>query len=399
MGRKKASDQTQSLPIQPDAADGPDLDPAWIERIQKKLVDWYVSAHRKLPWRETRDPYRVLVSEMMLVQTTVTAVVPFFERFLARFPTIESLATADEADVLKAWEGLGYYRRARQLQGAARAVIDLHEGRFPDDPEAVRALPGVGRYIAGAILSFAFDKPAPIVEANTQRVLSRWLAWSEDLKTTRSQVRLWRAAERLVPASGAGTFNQAFMELGALVCTPRNPMCLVCPVSTECMARAQGIQDRLPVMPPKAAPLAVLEESAIVVRDEKILIVQRQPGGLWANFWEFPTIHISGADPGGRILESEVNLARGVEILTGAKVTVGTKVQSLSYGVTKHKVQLDAYSARGLSESLKPGPKLMDARWVRPEELVEYPLGSAGRKLRVWIAKNWEALLRACPNS
>ncbi len=145
------------------------------------------------------DPYRILVSEMMLVQTTVAAVIPFFARFLARFPSVEALAAADEADVLKAWEGLGYYRRARQLHAAARAVVAEHGGAFPRDPEAIRALPGVGRYIAGAVRSFAFDQPAPIVEANTQRVLARWLAWPEELQTTRSQARLWEAAGRVVP--------------------------------------------------------------------------------------------------------------------------------------------------------------------------------------------------------
>ncbi len=225
----------------------PDIDPDWLDRVRTRLVDWYDGSGRKLPWREDHDPYRILVSEMMLVQTTVAAVVPFFGRFLARFPTVSALAEAEESDVLKAWEGLGYYRRARQLQAAARAILSDHAGVFPDDPEAIRALPGVGRYIAGALLSFAFDRPAPIIEANTQRVLARWLAWEEDLKTTRSQARLWEAAARLVPETGAGTFNQAFMELGALVCIPRAPLCLACPVSSECLSRKLGVQDRIPV--------------------------------------------------------------------------------------------------------------------------------------------------------
>src|SRR4051794_31592807 len=214
----------------------PDRDPLWLDRVRLGLVSWYARGHRNLPWREDRDPYRIFVSETMLVQTTVAAVLPYFERFLARFPDVRALAEADEAEVLKVWEGLGYYRRARQLHAAARAIVDAHGGAFPDDPEAIRALPGVGRYIAGAILSFAFDRPAPIVEANTQRVLARWLAWRQDLKASASQARLWRAAERLVPATGAGRFNHAFMELGALVCTPRTPLCLVCPVVAECRA-------------------------------------------------------------------------------------------------------------------------------------------------------------------
>src|SRR5262245_22816133 len=270
--------------------DGPDLDPAWREEVRDRLAAWYERSHRDLPWRRDRDPYRVLVSEVMLVQTTVAAVVPYYERFLARFPTVEALAAADEAEVIKAWEGLGYYRRARQLHAAARAVVRDHGGVFPDDPGAVRALPGVGRYIAGAVLSFAFDRPAPIVEANTQRVLARWLAWRGDLRSSSTQKRLWEAAERLVPPEGAGAFNQAFMDLGTLVCTHRAPRCLVCPVAADCRARALGLQDALPVTAPPPPPREAAEACALVVRDGRVLILQRGPGRLWEGFWEFPTV-------------------------------------------------------------------------------------------------------------
>jgi A/G-specific adenine glycosylase len=362
----------------------PDLDPGRIARIRENLAEWYAHAARDLPWRADRDPYRVLVSEMMLVQTTVAAVVPFFKRFLERFPDVRALAAADEADVLKAWEGLGYYRRARQLQAAARAVVDRHAGVFPDDPEAVRALPGVGRYIAGAVLSFAFDRPAPIVEANTQRVLARWLAWRGDLKASATQARLWQAAERLVPPVGAGAFNQAFMELGALICTPRSPRCLVCPVSRECQARALGIQDELPVTTPKPPPLDVVEACALVQRDGRYLILQRGPGRLWEGFWEFPTVHVSGADPAGRAFEGgSVDLAEGVRRLTGVEVSVGPVVQTLRFGVTKHRVRLDAHEARALGDERAP----VGAAWVLPEDLSEYPFGSAGRRLAAWLSR------------
>ena len=216
--------------------------------VRAKLVAWYESARRDLPWRADRDPYRVLVSETMLVQTTVAAVVPYFARFLARFPTVADLAAADEAEVVKAWEGLGYYRRARQLHAAARAVMRDHGGIIPDDPDAVRALPGVGRYIAGAVLSFAFDRPAPIVEANTQRVLARWLAWPGDLKTSKRPRR--GSGRRPVGWSrrrGPARLTRRSWNSGALVCTPRAPMCLVCPVAAECRARSLGLQDALPV--------------------------------------------------------------------------------------------------------------------------------------------------------
>jgi A/G-specific adenine glycosylase len=344
-----------------------------------------VGAARGLPWREDRDAYRILVSEMMLVQTTVAAVVPYFARFLERFPTVEALARADEADVLKAWEGLGYYRRARQLHAAARVILETHGGRFPDDPEAVRALPGVGRYIAGALLSFAFDQPAPIVEANTQRVLARWLAWDEDLKSTRSQARLWQAAARLVPEVNPGAFNQAFMELGALVCIPRNPMCLVCPVQADCLAKRQGIQDRIPVVAAKARPKEVHEACAVVERDGRYLIVQRQPGGLWERFWEFPTIHLAGADPAGRSLGEPVALAEGIHALTGVTAEVGPALRTVKFGVTTHKVTLTAHPARWLNGEPRPGPGLVATAWEPLEALERYTMGSATRGLVAWL--------------
>src|SRR3954453_2619933 len=239
---RRAKAQDSSPPSSPEDT-APDRDPQWVARVRRKLADWYEHGHRDLPWRRTRDPYRILVAELMLVQTTVAAVIPYSERFLARFPDVKALAEADEADVLKAWEGLGYYRRARQLQAAARMIVQRHGGVMPRDRELVRELPGVGRYIAGAILSFAFDLPEPIVEANSQRVLARLLAWPEDLKSSSSQARLWKAAERLVPAHDAGAFNQALMDLGALICTPRSPSCLICPVAASCLARRHGLQD------------------------------------------------------------------------------------------------------------------------------------------------------------
>lgn len=392
MARKQARPQRQeSLPVSAGAAD-PDLDPEWVSRIRRELIAWYEAGHRELPWRNDRDPYRILVSEMMLVQTTVAAVVPYFERFLARFPTVEALAAADETDVLKAWEGLGYYRRARQLHSAARAIADEHRGVFPDDPEAIRALPGVGRYIAGAILSFAFDKPAPIVEANTQRVLARWLAWREDVRSSRSQARIWAAAERVVPGQGAGTFNQAFMELGAQVCTPRAPSCLICPVAPDCLARAEGIQDRLPVLSPKAPPLAVEEACALVVREGKLLIVQRGSGRLWEHFWEFPTIHVAGADPAGRGFETPVDLREGVRRLSGVGVRVGRLVHTVRFSVTNHRVHLDAFRAEGRSEALTPGPGMANALWAAPADLASYPFGAAGRRLSAWAISHWSDL-------
>jgi A/G-specific adenine glycosylase len=369
-----------------------DLDPSWVGFIREQLANWYQDTGRDLPWRQQTDPYRVLVAELMLVQTTVKAVVPYYERFLSQFPDVQTLARAAEDDVLRAWEGLGYYRRARQLHAAARKVVENHAGEFPRDLAALRSLPGVGRYVAGAVLSFAFNEPAPIVEANSQRVLARLLAWREDLRSSATGARLWKAAGRLVPDQGAGQFNQALMDLGAMVCTPRSPSCLICPLAARCGARQQGIQEAVPLVTPRPAPLAVAEACAVVVRDDSLLLVRRCDGGLWARFWEFPTINLAGADPAGRAFDDPVTLAEGVRRLTGIQIEPGPKLKTLIYAVTKHRVTLEAHLARALSGTLKPGPGLDQARWITHAELTSLALGSATRRLATWLNQEFDRL-------
>ncbi len=344
-----------------------DRDATWIARVQKSLVGWYLEAGRTLPWRIDRNPYRILVSELMLVQTTVAAVIPYFERFLLQFPDIRSLAEAEESEVLKAWEGLGYYRRARHLHAAVQQVVRQHGGMIPDDPEAIRALPGVGRYIAGAVMSFAFDRPEPIVEANSQRVFARLLALRSDLKAASTRERIWQAAERLVPAQDAGAFNQALMDLGAMICTPRQPSCLICPLSALCRARERGLQDEIPIATTKPPPFIVTEACAVVVRQGKVLIVQRGRGRLWEQFWEFPTIHVEGADPAGRSFGSPVELAEGVRRLTGIRSEIGPHLTDIRYSVTNHRATLRVFRANARSGTLEPGPGL-----------VERPMGRTG---------------------
>lgn len=324
--------------------DDPDAGAEWVQAIREALLRWYDLEYRPLPWRGERDPYRVLVSEMMLIQTTVTAVIPYYERFLARFPSVGRLAAASEEDVLKVWEGLGYYRRARQLQAAARAVVEEFGGSFPDEVERLMTLPGVGRYIAGAVASFAFDRPAPILEANTQRVMARWLAWTEPLSSPRSQRRLWQAAERVVPETRAGAFNQGFMDLGALVCSPREPGCLTCPVRELCRAHALGRQDQLPVKTERPATQLVNEACVLVLDQDRVLLVQRPPGGLWAGFWELPTIHIDGLDPARR--GNCPDLATRVRDLTGLNIVVGEVRATVRFPVTRYQVSSICHDAQ-----------------------------------------------------
>lgn len=367
---------------QADQDDAPDRQEGWRREVRAALAAWFDGAARDLPWRRQRDAYRVLVSEMMLVQTTVAAVVPYFERFLRLFPDLAALARAEESDVLAAWEGLGYYRRCRQLHETARRIVRDHAGVVPDDPETLRGLPGIGRYVAGAVLSLAYDRPEPILEANSRRVLARLLAWKGALGEPATERRLWQAAEALVPPQGAGRFNEALMDLGATVCTPRQPACLVCPLAHRCAARAGGLQDVLPKKAAKAPSLDV-KEAALVVRreDGRVLIVRRAPAGLWAGFWEFPTLHRGGADPAGRSAGSALGLAEDLRRLTGVGAVVGEAVATLKFTVTRHSVRLAVHPATYRDGEPSPGAGLDRSIWEHPEALTGYPFGSAQRKL------------------
>ena len=256
--------------------------------ISKKLLVWYDGVARDLPWRATRDPYAIWVSEIMLQQTRVETVIPYYERFMSRFPTPRALAEADEDSVLSLWSGLGYYRRARLLHAGVREVVAQYGGDVPEDPNARRALPGVGRYTAGAIGSIAFDRREPVVDGNVTRVLTRLFRIRTPVGETTTTKRLWTEAEKLVPADRPGDFNQALMELGATVCVPRQPKCNACPLVRECGAHAHGEVDALPVSKPKKAPVSV-NLSAVVVtagrgRERKLWLVKADHalfGGLW----------------------------------------------------------------------------------------------------------------------
>jgi A/G-specific adenine glycosylase len=213
----------------------------------RELLGWYDIVKRKLPWRINRDPYRVWVSEIMLQQTRVDTVIPYYERFMKRFPTVQALAEAPEDDVLKHWEGLGYYSRARNLQTGAREVVDRYNGIVPDDAAAVASLKGVGPYTAGAIMSIAFNRPEPAVDGNVMRVLSRFWLLEDDIAKPAARVKIERLARSIIPEGRAGDFNQALMELGALVCTPKSPGCLTCPVMEHCAGRLAGREVELPI--------------------------------------------------------------------------------------------------------------------------------------------------------
>lgn len=258
------------------------------------LIYWYITAHRDLPWRQDRDPYKVWVSEVMLQQTRVDTVIPYFEHFIYRFPTIEALANADEEEVLKAWEGLGYYSRARQLQEGVREVAEKYDGKVPDNKEDISKLKSVGPYTAGAILSIAYGKAEPAVDGNVMRVLSRIFLIKDDITKAKTRKTFEQIVQSLIPENRASTFNQALMELGAMICTTKSPRCLLCPVQEHCRAQSEGIQESLPVKsrkkPPRIVPMAVA-----VLRDQegRVLIHRRPNQGLLAGLWEFPGFEVS----------------------------------------------------------------------------------------------------------
>ena len=257
--------------------------------LHRALAAWFGKNARDLPWRRIRDPYAILVSEIMLQQTQVATVIPFYERWLARFPDFASLATAEESDVLSLWQGLGYYSRARNLHRAAKTVVEKHDGKMPRNPAHIRALPGIGRYTAGAVASFAFDLPEPLVDANVARVLARLLDLREPIDSTAGQSALWAAAISLVPRNGARVFNGAIMELGALVCTPRTPRCGECPIRKSCAASANGTEESLPRKKPRRKQAELAEHCAWTVHRGRILL-EHQTGKRWRGLWKLPAL-------------------------------------------------------------------------------------------------------------
>jgi A/G-specific adenine glycosylase len=264
------------------------------------LLKWYAESKRRLPWRESKDPYRIWVSEVMLQQTRVDTAIPYFERFVRQFPTIEALAYAPEEEVLKAWEGLGYYSRARNLQSAVREVQERYGGVVPQEKAEIASLKGVGPYTSGAILSIAYNKPEPAVDGNVMRVLARFFLIEQDIAKSGTRVLMEQLAQELIPAGEAGEFNQALMELGALVCTPRSPDCGGCPVQSRCAALAAGREQALPLKA-RAKPPRPEQRVAALIRGAgaqrgKLLLRQRPAAGLLARMWELPHYAYAAAE-------------------------------------------------------------------------------------------------------
>jgi A/G-specific adenine glycosylase len=314
-----------------------------IHALRSAMFRWYRHHGRELPWRATRDPYAVLVSEFMLQQTQVTTVLPYYERWLKRFPNFAALAAASENDVLHAWQGLGYYTRARNLHATAKIIQDRHSGKVPREPHVIRTLPGIGRYTANAISSFAFDTALPIVEANTARLLTRLFNIRIPIDTAAGLQKLWVLAARLTPRRQPSRFNAALMDLGALVCVARNPKCDVCPVKTFCRARAPG---SLPRKRPRAALQILVEAHAFIARADQIFLEQCRQ--RWRGMWMLPPFR-------------------------GRSTTVGA-IYSEVFAFTTHRITLDVFRSRGRKVENR------QQRWFCRAALASIPIPTPHRR-------------------
>jgi A/G-specific adenine glycosylase len=347
-------------------------DAAWRGKFHRRLRGWYMRHARPLPWRQTCDPYRIWVSEIMLQQTQVATVVPYYERFVAVFPDVFTLAAAPEPHVLRLWEGLGYYRRARQLHQAAQHVVAEHGGQFPRDLAAARALPGIGRYTAGAILSIAFGDRHPILEANTLRLFSRLLAYRGNPRSSAGQRLLWQFGEHVLPRKDAGTFNQALMELGSAVCRRKEPMCVVCPVAGLCPTRLQGLQKTIPAEKPRRGYQQVCEVVVVVRRGDKVLVRRCGPSERWSGMWDFPRFPVSARSESLQRRE----IVHRVRQLTGVTVAPQSLLTTIKHGVTRFRITLSCYQATHVSGRLH---RRRELQWSSLAELTALPWSVTGR--------------------
>ncbi len=344
-----------------------------MKSLRRALLDWYRVNRRKLPWRTTRDPYAIWISEAMLQQTRVETAIPYYERFLERFPDVRALATAELDDVLAVWAGLGYYSRARNLRAAAQRVVGEFNGELPGDVGSLRSLPGIGRYTAGAIASIAFDRPEPVVDGNVARVLSRLRGIRDDVKKPATIRRLWQEAADLARGPHPGDLNQALMELGATVCTPRAPRCPACPVARHCEAHRDGDAEALPVQSRPAPPRPVEAVAALVLRRGKALAVRRS-AGLLAGLWELPGGEYSGSE------RPSAALRRALRERVGLTVTRPRRAGVVEHAFTHRSLRLHVFRCERPSGRVRL--RGFDGHhWLPPDSLCRLPHGALTRKV------------------
>ena len=352
-----------------------------IKKFRNLLLPWYRENQRKLPWRESKDPYHIWISEVMLQQTQVVTATPYFHRFMEKFPTIAALAKADLQLVLKMWEGLGYYARARNFHKAANIVAEKYDGRIPGDYEDFRQLPGVGGYIAAAVQSIAFGHPYAVVDGNVKRVLSRLFEIEAPANDTSSLKIYQQVADELLARENAGDFNQAVMELGAMVCRPQQPDCSSCPLISCCAAFANSTQDKFPIKKPRKKVPEYHHVIGVIEKDGRLLITKRPENGLLGGFWEFPGGEVQKndrlEDACLREIKSEVNL----------DVSISKYLTRVRHAYTHFKVIADVFICQYVSGE----PALneaVDYRWVDPDDIDSYPFPKINHKFIPFIKSN-----------
>lgn len=344
--------------------------------LQDALLHWFAENSRDLPWRRSYLPYHIWISEIMLQQTQMDRVVVYFNRWIERFPDIASLAKAQEQEILRLWEGLGYYSRAKNLHKTAKLLCLLHEGALPEDYAALLQLPGIGRYTAGAIMSLAFNRNYPIVDANVERLFARLFNLAAPVKEKHAHAFIWQKAAELIPEGKARFFNQSLMELGALVCLPRSPRCDACPIHDHCEAFAQEVVGERPVAGKAQEIIPITMVSGVLGHQGKIYIQKRLPDDVWPNLWEFP---------GGRIEEGETPeqaLVREYREETGFVIQGLKKITTIRHSFTKYRVTLHCYHCRLQGNGTEPIlHAAQEYRWAKLEELEHFAFPAPHRRL------------------
>ena len=348
--------------------------PPASSKLSSLILKWFDKNKRKLPWRINKDPYAIWISEIMLQQTQVDTVIPFYTRWMQSFPDINTLAHASPDAVLKHWEGLGYYSRARNLHKAARILLQNHKGIFPDDFQTVLSLPGIGRYTSGAILSIAFDQKHPVLDGNVIRVFARLFMINDPVNSPKIQKTLWEKAEELLPSKRTGDYNQSLMELGALLCTPKNPQCPLCPLQKICLAEKEDKQALLPLKTNRTKIEKIRTVIALLRKNNKIFIQKRKAEGFLGGLWEFP---------GGKIEKqetAEAALQREIKEELGISIAISHPYPALRHAYTRFQVTLFPFDCKQLSGRIKL-TSATEHKWVRPEELSSFAFPAANKKL------------------
>ncbi len=368
MGQKTQNRLHRTIPHQ-----ASQFSPSALEDLRHSLLRWYDHQGRELPWRGESDPYKIWVSEIMLQQTQVKTVIPYYQRWLEKFPTLEQLARADQQEVLKVWEGLGYYARGRNLHKAAQKIVKDYGGIFPQTLEQVLKLPGIGRTTAGGILSAAFNQPISILDGNVKRVLARLTALT--VPPTQALPQLWQWSDQLLDPEHPQDFNQAIMDLGATLCTPKNPACLLCPWQKHCQSYEQGLQNQLP-MREMTSPLPHKNIGVAVIwnKQGQILIDRRLEGGLLGGLWEFPGGKLEAGESYEDCIRREIQEELGIEI------EVGDRLITVNHAYSHFRITLNVYHCRYLGGEPQP-IECQEIRWVTLEEIDQFPFPKANSQI------------------